>query len=67
MGFDPEHCWVIEDSAHGVRAAVAAGMRVFGYAARGSADELRAAGAEPFAGMQQFARSITAASMDGKS
>lgn len=32
MGADPSRCAVIEDSASGVRAAVAAGMDVFGFA-----------------------------------
>jgi HAD superfamily hydrolase (TIGR01509 family) len=32
MGVAPAACVVVEDSAHGVRAARAAGMRVFGYA-----------------------------------
>ncbi|MFE6664812.1 HAD-IA family hydrolase [Streptomyces sp. NPDC057697] len=31
MGADPERCAVVEDSAYGVRAARAAGMRAFGY------------------------------------
>ncbi|WP_185035514.1 HAD family hydrolase [Streptomyces candidus] len=31
MGVPPERCAVIEDSAYGVRAARAAGMRAFGY------------------------------------
>ncbi|ATW52936.1 haloacid dehalogenase [Streptomyces peucetius subsp. caesius ATCC 27952] len=31
MGADPARCAVIEDSAYGVRAARAAGMRAFGY------------------------------------
>ncbi|MFD0344473.1 HAD family hydrolase [Streptomyces sp. NPDC127117] len=31
MGVDPGRCVVIEDSAYGVRAARAAGMRAFGY------------------------------------
>ncbi|MBL7472542.1 HAD family hydrolase [Robertkochia sediminum] len=30
-GVAPEHFWVIEDSGHGVRAAVAAGMKCIGY------------------------------------
>ncbi|WP_320178370.1 HAD family hydrolase [Roseovarius pacificus] len=32
MGVPPEDCWVIEDSEHGVRAAVDAGMRCIGFA-----------------------------------
>ncbi|MEU3076539.1 HAD family hydrolase [Streptomyces laurentii] len=32
MGVPPERCAVVEDSAYGVQAARAAGMRVFGYA-----------------------------------
>ncbi|MFD5424261.1 HAD family hydrolase [Streptomyces sp. NPDC127084] len=31
MGVDPARCAVVEDSAYGVRAARAAGMRAFGY------------------------------------
>ncbi|MCX4763802.1 HAD hydrolase-like protein [Streptomyces sp. NBC_01275] len=31
MDVEPERCAVIEDSAYGVRAARAAGMRSFGY------------------------------------
>ncbi|MEU7179922.1 MULTISPECIES: HAD family hydrolase [Streptomyces] len=31
MGVEPERCAVIEDSAYGVQAARAAGMRAFGY------------------------------------
>ncbi len=46
MGARPERCAVIEDTTVGVTAAVAAGMRVLGYAAAGGADALAAAGAE---------------------
>ncbi len=55
MGFDPTHCTVVEDSATGVRAAVAAGMAVLGYAGAPHADPaaLAAAGAEVFTDMRQ--------------
>ncbi|MGH2868443.1 MAG: HAD family hydrolase [Solirubrobacteraceae bacterium] len=46
MGARAERCAVIEDTTVGVTAAVAAGMRVLGYAAAGGADALAAAGAE---------------------
>ncbi len=48
MGFTPADTTVVEDSPVGVRAGVAAGMRVVGYAGgdhAGEADALRAAGA----------------------
>jgi len=45
MGVDPSRCAVVEDSPTGVTAGVAAGMTVFGYAARTESDALRAAGA----------------------
>jgi HAD superfamily hydrolase (TIGR01509 family) len=54
LGVDPARCAVVEDSATGVRAGVAAGMTVFGYVADGAGDgvpdELRAAGAFALAG-----------------
>lgn len=46
MGVDPARCAVVEDSPTGATAGVAAGMTVFGYAARTDADELRAVGVE---------------------
>jgi beta-phosphoglucomutase-like phosphatase (HAD superfamily) len=44
MGVDPARCAVVEDSPTGATAGVAAGMTVFGYAARTDADALRAVG-----------------------
>jgi HAD superfamily hydrolase (TIGR01509 family) len=46
MGAAPAACAVIEDTPSGVTAAVAAGMRVLGYAADSDEVALRAAGAE---------------------
>jgi HAD superfamily hydrolase (TIGR01509 family) len=56
MGFDPPTTAVVEDSLAGVRAGVAAGMRVLGYADGADAAVLREAGAEPFADMEELSR-----------
>ena len=53
-GFAPDRCAVVEDSLPGVRAGVAAGMRVLAYAARGDARELQAAGGFVFTDMAEL-------------
>ena len=45
MGAEPAGCVVVEDTPSGVSAAVAANMRVFGYAADSDEQALRDAGA----------------------
>lgn len=53
MGAEPARCVVIEDTPSGVRAGVAAGMRVLGYCADSDQAALRAAGAELVASLAQ--------------
>ena len=54
MGFAPAGCVVIEDSAYGVEAGVAADMRVLGFGGgMAPEDSLRAAGAEVFGHMSE--------------
>lgn len=54
MGVDPKECIVIEDSIHGVRAAKAAGIKVFGFNPHGNADMLRKEGAVLFNRMEDL-------------
>jgi HAD superfamily hydrolase (TIGR01509 family) len=54
MAAVPSRCAVVEDTPSGVAAAVAAGMRVFGYAADSDAVALRQAGAEVFGTMEEL-------------
>ncbi|SMH47838.1 HAD family phosphatase [Maritimibacter sp. HL-12] len=48
LGVAPADCVVVEDSAPGCRAGVAAGMRTFGFAPTGGGAKLAAEGAEVF-------------------
>jgi HAD superfamily hydrolase (TIGR01509 family) len=54
VGAPPARCVVVEDSVPGVLAGVAAGMRVFGYAARTPSRQLEAAGATVFCSMDRL-------------
>ena len=54
MGFDPATTTVVEDTVPGATAGRAAGMRVLGYAAHTPAEDLAAAGAEPFDDMRRL-------------
>jgi len=54
MGAAPAACVVVEDSAPGVRAAVAAGMRALGFAPRGDGSELACLGATVFHHMREL-------------
>lgn len=47
LGFAPSRTVVIEDSTRGVKAALAAGMRILGYTASVGREAIVAAGAEP--------------------
>jgi HAD superfamily hydrolase (TIGR01509 family) len=65
MGIRPQECTVVEDSVPGVRAGVAAGMRVIGFTGGGHcgpghAERLRAAGAaQVIASMQDLPEATT--------
>ncbi len=66
MQFSPQHCIVIEDSVHGVNAAGAAGMRVFGYAPDAELEKpcdhrLSVAGARIFMAMAELPALIAGA------
>jgi HAD superfamily hydrolase (TIGR01509 family) len=51
MQVHPDQCLVVEDSIHGIEAAVAAGMQVMGYSPRSERPTFRQAGARVFRDM----------------
>lgn len=53
-GAAPADCVVIEDSIPGVRAGIAAGARVLGFAHEFPPERMRAEGAQPFTAMAQL-------------
>lgn len=54
MGVEPAKCAVVEDTPIGVRAGIAAGMKVFGYAKLTPAHKLEKEGAILFEDMRQL-------------
>ena len=56
MGAEPMGCVVVEDTATGVTAAVAAGMRVLGYVADSDEAAIRQAGAELMPSLDRLPR-----------
>jgi len=54
LGFAPQQAVVIEDSTRGVKAALAANMRIVGYTASVGRDAIVAAGAEPIDDLAQI-------------
>lgn len=60
MGVLPRDCVVVEDSVYGVRAAIAAGMTVYGYAGGLIAvEQLAEPGAQVFSTMDELADVLT--------
>jgi len=63
-GVPPDACLVIEDSAPGVRAAIAAGMACIGYAPHGDVFGLRALGARVIASLDEVPAVLGAVKRD---
>ena len=60
-GADPARCVVIEDSAAGIKAAVAAGMTCLAYSPHGEHVELTRLGSQPFFSMRELPDLLRAA------
>ncbi|WP_427162061.1 HAD family hydrolase [Aliinostoc sp. HNIBRCY26] len=58
MGVQPQFCTVVEDSILGVRAGIAAGMKVLGYTTKNEAHQLKECGANVFYSMYQLPKLI---------
>lgn len=61
MGVVPNQCVVVEDTPTGTKAAVSAGMKVYGYAKLTPAQQLEKEGAIAFTNMQQLPTLISQA------
>lgn len=61
MKAEPSSCVVVEDSPSGVRAAISAGMRVFGYSADSDERSLRGAGAEILRSLEELPQRLNLA------
>jgi len=66
LGARPARCAVVEDTALGVTAAVAAGMTTFGYARLTDPQSLCAAGARVFTDMRDLARLLGLTPNEGR-
>jgi HAD superfamily hydrolase (TIGR01509 family) len=59
LGVSPASCAVVEDSALGVRAGIAAGMRVFAFSSTSTRKEMELLGSTPFFYMDELPRLLS--------